>query len=323
MQVVVKSPSLLGAGMIGNLQALRAIAALTVAIGHAGLWLGSVGPVETFFVISGFIMCFISEKDASNFLPRRVIRIAPFYWLCTALYLLVVYRWAFLRFWGWHPDFALRIAHSLAFIPGNDPPSLGVGWTLNLEMYFYAVFAVALAISRRWAPIITATAIISVILIHAAGCTLLLCNAYAAPSIPYFVAGIALFYVWRPIGRALPRSLAAFATVSGLVACYAGWIPVGSEWLPIIVVALALLAAGAGADLQWQSTLLLGDASYAIYLTHPTVIELAHRYSITSVPLLAVLCMSAGIAAHVGVEKPVYRWLLAKYRSRVPVKSPA
>ncbi len=316
-----------GIPLIGNLQLLRGIAAMTVAVGHAGLWLGDVQPVSTFFVISGFIMCFITEKDASGFLPRRIIRIAPFYWVCTALYLLVVYRWAFLRPWGWHSEFTSKLARSLMFMPfaSDDLPALGVGWTLNLEMYFYALFALSLAISRRLAPIMTACAIVAVMLIHSAGCNLLVCEAYSHGYIRYFLAGIALFYVWRPIGHALPRWLAAAGGSAGLVACYAGVMPTDPDLFPIMVVAFALFMSAAGVDVQWWPALLVGEASYAIYLIHPTVIELTHRHGIESLPIVAALCLAIGIAAHLAVEKPLHRWALARYRSyqHVPVRLPA
>ncbi len=311
--------------MIGNLQLLRGVAAMTVAVGHAGLWLGDVQPVATFFVISGFIMCFISEKDAADFLPRRIVRIVPFYWLCTALYLIVVHHWGFFRPWSWSPQFATLLGRSLLFIPSDDLPPLGVGWTLNLEMYFYVVFAVALAINRKFAPLIAATAIAAVFLAHSAGCSVRACEYYSHPYVWYFLAGIALFYLWRPLGSVLPRWLAVLAGAALLGACYGGIAPFPIGWLPTIVVGAALVMSATGADLQWRPLLLIGDASYAIYLMHPAVIEWTHRHSIDSVPIIAVLCLATGILTHLAIEKPLHHWALAKYRSyaRTPVALPA
>ncbi len=311
--------------MIGNLQLLRGVAAMTVAVGHAGLWLGDVQPVSTFFVISGFIMCLITEKDAHGFLPRRIIRIVPFYWLCTFVYLFVMYRWAFFRPWGWHEDFALKFARSLLFVPSDDLPSLGVGWTLNLEMYFYAVFAAALTIKRQLAPIITAAVIAGVVIAHSAGCNVRACEYYSHPYVWYFLAGIALFYVWRPLGSMLPRWPTAVGGMILLIACYAGFMPLPGQWLPTIVVGAALIMSAAGADLRWRPLLLVGDASYAIYLTHPAVIELTHRYSIDSIPVIAFLSLAVGICAHLAIERPLHLWALEKFRDyrRAPVGVPA
>ena len=52
--------------------------------------------VDLFFVISGFIMVYASQRlfgaseGALEFLRRRMVRVAPFYWLCTLAYLAIV-----------------------------------------------------------------------------------------------------------------------------------------------------------------------------------------------------------------------------------------
>jgi peptidoglycan/LPS O-acetylase OafA/YrhL len=60
----------------------------------------------------------------------------------------------------------LNTVLSVLFIPqesvGGLYPLLGVGWTLNLEIYFYAVFALSILISQRWAPIVAASIILAV-----------------------------------------------------------------------------------------------------------------------------------------------------------------
>ena len=90
--------------MISNLQFLRAFAAINVVIYHiigtsiaysydlnlinklAG-W-GANG-VDVFFVISGFIMYFVQNKNPKKkpieFFKSRLIRIVPLYWLMTFL----------------------------------------------------------------------------------------------------------------------------------------------------------------------------------------------------------------------------------------------
>src|ERR1019366_3386571 len=39
--------------------------------------------LSVFFVISGFIMTYITRADADHFLQQRLVRIVPLYWLCT------------------------------------------------------------------------------------------------------------------------------------------------------------------------------------------------------------------------------------------------
>jgi exopolysaccharide production protein ExoZ len=79
---------------IFNLQILRGLAALGVVFLHTGFplpgdWHTDFFGVSTFFVISGFIMCFITrdpnggDAHAGSILIRRAIRIVPLYWLFT------------------------------------------------------------------------------------------------------------------------------------------------------------------------------------------------------------------------------------------------
>jgi len=73
---------------INNVQALRGFAALLVVLGHTeyappGMRpLGTFG-VDIFFVISGFIMAMIVDRNPEKFLLRRFVRILPLYWTAT------------------------------------------------------------------------------------------------------------------------------------------------------------------------------------------------------------------------------------------------
>ena len=46
------------------------------------LGFGSWG-VDIFFVISGFIMMYVTENNHKHFLLKRIIRIVPLYWIIT------------------------------------------------------------------------------------------------------------------------------------------------------------------------------------------------------------------------------------------------
>jgi exopolysaccharide production protein ExoZ len=89
---------------IVSVQALRAIAALAVALCHfdqTRVWMqGRIGPplleqlasgVDLFFVISGFVMVhssgelFAAKAGAVTFFTRRAARIIPPYWIVTAI----------------------------------------------------------------------------------------------------------------------------------------------------------------------------------------------------------------------------------------------
>jgi exopolysaccharide production protein ExoZ len=83
--------------LLFNLQVLRGLAALGVVFYHtdvrlAGDWHTEFFGVSTFFVISGFIMCFITRDNADDFLKMRLIRIVPMYWLCIFALLFFMFR---------------------------------------------------------------------------------------------------------------------------------------------------------------------------------------------------------------------------------------
>jgi len=152
-----------------SIQGLRCIAASCVVIAHCiinlyekgavlhGVYLefaitiGGVG-VNIFFTISGFIMVynsfhsFGSSDAATDFFSRRLLRIVPLYLIATSF--------QFLNKFGTSPIYDVKhLIYSIFFIPyigegGNFRPVLGVGWTLNLEMFFYLIFAMSLLVPR-------------------------------------------------------------------------------------------------------------------------------------------------------------------------------
>ena len=118
-------------------------------------WLAGV---DIFFVISGFIMVYASSRWFGSaqsprvFLAHRIARIVPLYWATTMLYLAVVlFAPALLNSEYLAPGFVIS---SFLFIPAARPdglvqPLYSLGWTLNYEMFFYALFAIAIAFPRR------------------------------------------------------------------------------------------------------------------------------------------------------------------------------
>src|SRR5262245_17640204 len=160
-----------------EIQILRAVAALAVVVMHIGTELrywgkatiswtdvGNAG-VDLFFVISGFIMVFIAwnrfgHRDAPvDFFARRLIRIVPLYWLVTTGYVLA----------GSFPT--RRIVTSYLFVPDFSTnaaplPVVLQGWTLNFEMFFYLVLAVALLLPRRAALTCVSALLAALVLVN-------------------------------------------------------------------------------------------------------------------------------------------------------------
>lgn len=172
-----RSPSQAQAGLVLNsVQILRAAAAALVVIFHAfALWREGVGPggdtlfmgpwdrgyagVDLFFVISGFIMVWVTQeragrpREAAQFAYARVTRIFPLWWVfCAGM---GAYFWLT---YGQPASPALVAPHeaygvfvrSMALWPQRLQPVLTVGWTLIYELAFYAIFAVLMLLRRQW-----------------------------------------------------------------------------------------------------------------------------------------------------------------------------
>src|SRR5262249_27428686 len=97
--------------------------------------------------ISGFIIVYVSAGTFGtpgavvDFIRRRIIRIVPLYWLTTLAFLFLLP----------HSEGGADIVQSLLFLPSPNGrlPILPPGWTLNYEMFFYAIFATVLWLPYR------------------------------------------------------------------------------------------------------------------------------------------------------------------------------
>jgi exopolysaccharide production protein ExoZ len=352
--------------MISNLQVLRGLAALAVVFYHTafvipGLQHTDFQAVCVFFVISGFIMTCITRETAKAFLAHRLIRIVPLYWIATIFYVTwtrggfssvlgdpsMIYRGPGHFFTTNEASLIFETAQSLLFVPRFDDagavvfPVLGVGWTLNLEMYFYVLFSVALLISRRFAPLLVAATLWTVNKYSGQiGCNAY-CSFYAHGYVTFFTYGIAVFYAWRMLAPLLVRGAARYFTIAGsigIIGCFAYLTTLGFDGHltdyhmaapPALVLALLLLHS-AGVRCDWRPAVALGAASYALYLTHFIVIETLHPafdYS-TSIPGMAialVLSVAFALFVHREIEQPLLRLLhgLAERRPKILTAEPA
>ncbi len=273
---------------LDSLQVLRAVAALAVVVFHCH-WTGiaSFG-VELFFVLSGFVICHAAAQDPRRFLARRVARVVPLYWLATfGVFAIALFAPAMVA--ATHAT-AANLARSLMFWPyvrddGADMPLLFLGWTLNYEALFYAMFALCLAISARLAPWLVLGLLIGAAALHRVvaplGDPL---DFWTRPIILNFACGIVAWLVWHrhrawvgrvPAAVAVPAALIALGVlVTGVHHRLGGFMP----WSGIISGVLLLGLLALTARIRWPAGLLVvGDASYSLYLLHPYVLEAINR----------------------------------------------
>ena len=304
-----------------SIQYLRGLAALGVVAHHTN-WtqtgLGAAG-VDLFFVISGFIMAYVSREDQTplGFLRARALRVVPLYWIVTLL--TVVERGM--------GDVG-HILQSMIFWPHVGPygpgyPVVIVGWTLNFEAFFYAIFAASLLLApaRRLAALTAALVALGVAgaILHPGVNSP---TSVVSSLLLEFLAGIWLCKAWqrgllRAAAPLLPIGLAILAAQIGLPQEPTTW-----RWLvwgapAALVVAGALGIESAGRLPRIPALLVLGNASYALYLMHVLVLHalrpaLLPLPALVALPLVVAACIAVGWAMHVFVEKPVSRWLSAR-----------
>ncbi|WLI09687.1 acyltransferase [Pseudomonas sp. FP597] len=323
--------------MLISVQALRAFAAwIVVGVHFMQLFFdfeahnsleylladkGGIG-VDIFFVISGFVI-FIASADKTltpwRFMLMRLARIVPAYWFYTLLMVLLVAA-APSIFPYEHLEWRY-VLRSLLFIAGPSEPGeevyplLGVGWTLNFEMLFYALFSFALLVRESYRLWVVATLLYLVCYLGAA--LGLVSGFYSNGIVLEFLMGIVIGMMYR---RGLCRA---------------------RPWLPLLGIVVASMAVYHGADipraLEWgvPSAILviscvtleryfkglrflkvLGDCSYSVYLIHVPVLAvgqfIAERMEIDPYAMLLV-CMAGtalgAFASYQWLEKATYRRL--------------
>jgi exopolysaccharide production protein ExoZ len=349
---------------LAGIQALRALAASAVLVAHTGgefeqhLSLHGLMPsfangaagVDLFFVISGFVMVYSSERlfnrpdSFRTFLTRRIIRIVPLYWTMTSVMLL----WVIIRGFAASDASPLHALASYFFIPYPRPsgpidPLYGLGWTLNYEMMFYLIFACALLAPRNIAVAIASAIILTMATIHSFQLPMPRQISYLTdPIIVEFVLGMGIGLIVRT-GARLPR-LACFLLVGFAVAMPLSWLWIPSLWLwtggltrwelwgvpaALIVMAVVLVDRPLIVPLLIVA---LGDASYALYLVHPgvnfVVRDAANHglfFDAATMPwsyLAGSLCLSVVVAFSVYYyfERPITRF--RKRYFAIPGKRP-
>lgn len=339
---------------IQNIQALRGIAVLLVVLMHSlhieqkyggsesllpDIFQFGMAGVDLFFVISGFVMVTVTRGKFRNprasaiFLYRRMARIYPTYWVYSLLLLIVFFvRPTWINNAGGNQ---VDILASFLLLPSNIVPMVVVGWTLIHEVYFYVVFSLILLLipERRLA--------------HAAvlwGCGVWLVNAQSASPTPLvslishpltleFIGGCLIAILFFRTAVKVRYDIFLGLTAVAVAASFLGfqyyqfatgsiilsdWWRVAIFGIPALAVVYCLTNAERNGYVIHSSLILVGDASYSIYLSHILTSSAFGRIwalfstdsivdNIIMVPVLLTLVVLVGFLSYWLVEKPLLR----------------
>ena len=323
---------------LGTIEVARGLAALLVVFYHASRHIekesgvtpflsafqfGHAG-VDLFFVISGFIICFIHNKDIGdpsripNYVYRRFTRIFPLFWV------------------------ALIVALALAFATGKPIPGIdalfvdamllpgdsmvGVSWTLRSEMVFYLFFCALMILNRRlgnvlcviWAGILLAAMAIPPL------SQAIVLSSYNLQ----FLAGMAVAHTVLNVEFGKQTGIALL--IAGVVGFLATGLAENTGTIDgyghlarmLYGTAAAIFILGAAQrdryhpGTSWQPAVFLGSVSFSIYLFHFFGIGIADKLieaigldpllnGETKSILLVIAGMTGGILVGLLVERPL------------------
>lgn len=331
---------------INNIQALRFFAAFSVVFAHlqisrySGIGIkpdlfaiGAFG-VDIFFVISGFIMAFVSNgmkgsniQNSVEFFIKRVFRVVPLYWM----FIFVAYILAFmsiscppnLTVCPWYLSENYNFAktsfdwlfQSLTFTNWTRGPIYSVGWTLIYEFWFYVLFSICLLFGSKplkFFSILMALVAVAGIPSFSSSVPPGVMTLFLHPFMIEFVLGVYLYSIFKSnklsVKMIIPL-IAACAICGGLyqinsVVTYLGSFArpllCGGAAFCVVAIALTLERANIKANKLLVS---LGDSSYSLYLTHwlvvtnlPAMIDI-YGYSNMSFTTFVVINVSVSLLA--------------------------
>lgn len=302
------------------------------------IWQNGYYGVDFFFTLSGFIILTAHGRDQETptslkrYGLKRIIRIFPAYIPIS------IANFATFGF-SERPERDISLLSSFFLIPSSGETILAVAWTLIHEMVFYTIFSVYFfwrkaffPVMGLWGVMIVANGALSLGLITGA-VSLKIFN----PLNLEFLGGLVCALVWRRVKAG--TATGAILLLSGVIGLVAA---VGSGFITnfyersILAIPFALILLG-GCYLEKgtclhipRPLLLLGDASYALYLIHLPLIAVVRR----AVPainrhapilspaaewtVMALMTIGAGILAgvlyHTLYERPVLRVLRRRLR---------
>lgn len=326
---------------LSNLQILRGISALLVCFFHFREMLnvtetkigdrlfsnGGIG-VPVFFVISGFIMVYTTKKinsltpksNAGDFLIRRMIRIVPLYYLLTIGWMILGRDFAHY----FSPEVFPRTYHSFLFLPYQGSfPVLFQGWSLNYEMFFYAIFAVSFFMKEK--RYVFLLAVLSLLLIL--GNFVHFENAFAQMATAFinihFILGILIGLVINKINM---NRITAWLMFIGSNILF--WLmffdiiqfPELADALIVSFLVFGYLCLDQFTKMESNKFLVfLGDISYSVYLVHPFIGVVFRRFETENL-LYNIILFAAEIMTVTILSKLLFSLIEVKFTNYLKKK---
>jgi exopolysaccharide production protein ExoZ len=302
--------------------------------GHAG--------VDLFFVLSGFVILYVHYHDIgrpnrlSHYIGRRFTRVMPTYWVALTMTIAMGAAGS-----SGLPSFA-DMAWSYSLLPTYSEPILGVAWTLQHELVFYAIFAVL--VLNRMAGSILMTLWLTAIALAEIGVRPFV--GLPSPILSFynleFFFGLAAAYYLRNYTLPAPRTFLCIGAALFAASAIAENLRILDGYgslaricygLPSLLLVLAGAELGRGGGVRVPEIgRILGAASYSIYLFQFVFIGIFWQLMIglkvsAALPGAVIFCvLSVGtilgcIATSKFIEHPLTRLIRADKRPS-PVQAP-
>lgn len=294
------------------------------AWGLGGGWLG----VDFFFVLSGFLLAgpLLRQRDHwptwpeyRLFAAKRLLRIVPPYYAALLLAWLLA-GWSGHALFRVTPEGLLWHASFLhVFVPEHQFGIIAVAWTLALELQFYLLLPLIVVPFRRWGPWVAASFVVASLAYVAwaqdPDWARDRFQVYQFPAfLGHFGFGIAAAQLaqrgWRPPGDPDLVAALAFAALVVTPAALTGYTqafetpdhvvakhlvrPLAALFFAILVLCALADDSRIGRALTVRPLLVLGEASYSLYLVHWSLGGLllvtgASAWAFASVPSFTIL----------------------------------
>jgi len=332
--------------MILSIQYLRAIASILVVLSHIAWkniqaggstmhWWHEAGTfgVDIFFIISGFIMVYITAnmhqqaKGVRNFLKKRFIRIIPLYWFYTLIALAIFFLMPE-KVNSAGGDTQILKSFFLLPLQSKEDYLVGVGWTLHYEFLFYILFSFGLLLSRKMGDITVSSfllfSIAYALFIPMQGMSYIFYSFLNVIFIE-FLLGMFLYHILRKI-PIIHWSISLLSVAVGVFLFshfFTDHTLIGVHRIDTAISAFLICFGIISLEYVWKAKefkLLskIGDASYSIYLLHPFVLvavvmfneklkEVLPQNEYFLIVLMFIVSLISGFISHIWIEKPLIK----------------